>query len=401
MAADQSDSSADAPDEAFETVDWEREGALGLIDLIRPPLVLLVFLAMIVPVVYDRLGPDHGAIAIGPWTFMHNEWMYAVALILIGIYLLPAVRSLGWVREVWRRYRQSWLAVVFGAIAFALFLIATIGPIVIGIPEFRVQYRYQPPIGYEIEIWKINSCYGEVVGQMCQATWANPIGTEGTGRNLLVYTIFGLQTSFYVGFTATVIAVTIGTMFGTVAAYYGGRLEGVIMRVVDLMHAVPAFFVYALLAAITMEAEGDMVMMTLVFGLLSWGGIARLVRSEVLQMKEQLFVLTAESTGARSGYVLRRHILPNTMSTVLTAATLLVPTFMLFEAALSYLGLGDPNPIVISLGDEIRRGLGSSMPEFLDIWWAWGVPAVVLVIMLLAVTIAGDALRDATDPRLD
>lgn len=386
----------------FEDVDWSSEHRLGLLEVVRLPVMTILFAAMVIPVIHDLYGPDTGEIVLWRWDFALNEWMYLLALVLIGLYLLGAVlHSPGTLRIYANRFSRSWVALFFGAVTLALFAIATFGPMLIEYPGTDIGHRYQPPPGFTIESYYINDCIGPVDDElMCHGTWERPFGTQTVGRDILPYSVFGLRTSFFIGFTATVIAVTIGTTLGTIAAFLGGWVEAVIMRLVDFMHAIPAFFVYALLAAIMMGAGGDLVVMTLIFGLLSWGGIARLVRSEVLQRRQELFVKSAESAGAPTGYILRRHILPNTTNTVLTAATMLVPTFMIFEAALSFLDLGDPNPDVVSLGDDIRRGFEAEILSAFDIWWTWAIPGALLVIMLLAVTITGDAIRDATDPRL-
>lgn len=401
MVSDETTQSSSKDLDQFEDVDWSGQRKLGLVGLIRLPLMFLLFLAMTVPVIYDLLGPDTGSVELLRWEFANNEWMYLMSLVFLGLYLLGgAIRSPGAFRIYWHRFASSWVSLFFGFIAAVLFILATLGPVFVSFPPVDIGHRFQPPPGFTIESYKINSCIGPVEDLQCHGSWERPLGTQTAGRDLLPYSLFGLQTSFYIGFTATIIAVTIGTTLGTVAGYLGGVVESVIMRVVDFMHAIPAFFVYALLAAIMMGAEGDLVVMTLVFGLLSWGGIARLVRSEVLQKREELFVKSAEASGASTGYILQRHILPNTTNTVLPAATMLIPTFMIFEAALSFLRLGDPTPDVVSLGGDIMRAFDAQGLSIFDVWWSWLIPAALLILVLLSVTITGDAARDATDPRL-
>lgn len=401
MGSEESNPSTSAEVDQFEDIDWGGQRQLGLLTLIRLPVMFLLFLAMTVPVIYDLYGPDTGSISLLRWEFANNEWMYLMSLLFLGLYLFGAmIRSPGAIRIYWQRFASSWIALVFGAIAFVLFALATLGPMFVSFPVVDIGHRFQPPPGFTIESYKINSCIGPVEDLQCHGTWERPLGTQTAGRDILPYSLYGLQTSFYIGFTATIIAVTIGTTLGTIAGYVGGWIESVIMGMVDFMHAIPAFFVYALLAAIMMGAEGDLVVMTLVFGLLSWGGIARLVRSEVIQRREELYVVSAEASGASTGYILQRHILPNTTNTVLPAATMLIPTFMIFEAALSFLRLGDPTPDVVSLGGDIMRAFDAAGVSIFDVWWAWLVPAMLLILMLLSVTITGDAIRDATDPRL-
>jgi peptide/nickel transport system permease protein len=177
---------------------------------------------------------------------------------------------------------------------------------------------------------------------------------------------------------------------GTVAAYAGGLVDEALMRYVDVQLVFPAFFLYLLL---TYLFGGSLFMFILIFGLTGWGSIARLVRSEALQRREEEYVRAARSAGAGTAYVIRRHLVPNVSNTVITAATLLVPGFILFEASLSFLSLGDPT--VPSWGQVIAAG----RDDLNTAWWVSTFPGLFLFTTILAFNFVGDAFRDALDPR--
>ncbi len=401
MANEEADSTDSAVVEDLDQFDWDGEAGVGWVSLLRPSVTLIIIVLLIGGVIFDILGPNNEAITVFGWTFGLMDWMYWLSLLLIVVQVgVGAVQNLPLTKMYLLRFASSKTGLVAGILAILLFSIGTFIPIFWEVPLPQFQFEYQPPPGFEIPSYEVANCVGEIRGQSCYGSWKFPLGTDRSGRDLIEFSIFGLHSSLQVGIVATVLSVIAGTAIGTTAAYYGGWFDRIVMRFVDLMHAVPAFFVYALLAAIFLGAEGDIVVMTLVFGLLSWGGIARLVRSEVLQKVEEDYVKAARSAGASDGLIIRRHLLPNTANTIVTAASTLVPTFMLFEAALSYLDLGDGSVQVVSLGGEIAEGLARPYLTWLDIWWIWAVPASVLVLLLLSFTIAGDTLRDATDPRL-
>lgn len=380
----------------------EERSRVGWIGIVRPSFTVFVILLLIGGVLYDLLGEDRGYLEILGYEIALLSWMYWLALLLIAVQVgLGMAKNPGLVRHYWDRFSRSKIALFAGGVATLLFAIGTFGPLFIEFQYANVSHRYQPPPSFTIEYWEVPNCVGEIHGDYCHGSWEYPLGTDGSGRDLIFYTVYGLQTSFQVGLTATVLSVIIGTAFGMSAAYYGGWTDAILMRIVDLMHAIPAFFIYALIAAIFMGAEGDLVIMTLVFGTLSWGGIARLVRSEVLQKTEEDYVKVSVASGASAGFIIRRHLLPNTSNTIITSASMLVPTFMLFEAALSYLDLGHGEILEVSLGSEIAYGLEHQFLTMWQVWWIWLIPAVVLVILLISVSVAGDAIRDATDPRLN
>jgi peptide/nickel transport system permease protein len=162
------------------------------------------------------------------------------------------------------------------------------------------------------------------------------------------------------------------------------------MRYVDVQSAVPAFFAYAILT-LALRSPGDLELMIVVFGLTSWGGVARVTRSEVLRIREKQFLRAARSAGAGPLYLIRAHVLPNVGATVSVQLTTLLSLYMLYEAALSFLELGETDPETYSLGTAIATGFESPQVfHWWDVWWVVAVPAVALTVLIVSVLVVGD-----------
>ncbi len=199
-----------------------------------------------------------------------------------------------------------------------------------------------------------------------------------------------MRVSIRIGLITSFLIISIGATVGTVAAYVGGLVDEVLMRYVDIQQVFPSFLLYLLLIFLF---GGSLLMFILVFGLFSWGGTARLVRSAALQRSEDEYVAVARAAGADTSHVIRRHILPNVSGTVITNLTLLIPGLILFEAGLAFLSLGDPT--IPSWGQTIAAGRS----DLRTAWWVSTVPGVFLFLTILAFNFVGDAFRDALDPR--
>ena len=240
------------------------------------------------------------------------------------------------------------------------------------------------------------NCLGDVTqsatSSQCHGTLQYPLGTTSTGAGMLTLVVAGMRISLQVALITAMIIVPIATAVGTVAGYAGGLLDEVLMRYVDVQQAVPAFLVYLILIFVLGRS---LFLIVLVFGLLSWGGVARLVRSETMQRREEVYVMAARNAGVGRVQILRRHLLPNVSSTVITATTHLIPLLILAEAALAFLELG-----VIALpswGQTIA--LSYQGDYFLQAWWVWLLPLLFLIATVTSLSVLGDALRDALDPR--
>jgi oligopeptide transport system permease protein len=216
-------------------------------------------------------------------------------------------------------------------------------------------------------------------------------GTDGNGRDMLARTMLGTQMSLTVAGVATLVSVIIGITYGSIAGYFGGRVDAVMMRFVDIMYALPYILFVIILVVIFGRSP---ILLFVGIGCLEWLTMARIVRGQTLSLKEKEFIEAARAGGARPLTIIFRHIVPNLTGPVVIYATLTIPEIIITESFLSYLGLGVQEPQT-SLGTLISTGgpLIESLP------WMLLAPAAVLVSMLLCLTYLGDGLRDALDPK--
>ena len=219
-----------------------------------------------------------------------------------------------------------------------------------------------------------------------------PLGTDKFGRDILSRIIYGSRISLSIGFVAVGLAITLGTFLGAVAGYFGGKLDWIIMRFVDVMIAFPRLFIILTLIAIY---SPEIWLIIAVLGATSWMGVARLVRGQILSLKEQEFVQATRALGIPAARTIFRHVLPNTMSPVIVAATLMIGDVILTEAALSFLGLG-VQPPTASWGNIVNQG----RDNLIGAWWIATFPGLAIVITVVSYNLLGDGLRDALDPRL-
>jgi oligopeptide transport system permease protein len=235
---------------------------------------------------------------------------------------------------------------------------------------------------------------------------AGALGTDALGRDVLARVAWGGRVSLMVGLIASLVSVVIGVSWGLIAGFLGGRLDNLMMRAVDVLFSVPLLFVVILIVAVLRERATQLaalgltrlVVLYLVIGAVSWLTMARIVRGQVLSLREREFVAAARALGAGPTRIVLRHILPNLWGTVIVYLTLTVPRVMLLEAFLSFLGLG-VEPPGVSWGILAAEGL-EQLTAISVAWWLVVFPGAALALTLLALNTLGDALRDALDPRL-
>ena len=285
----------------------------------------------------------------------------------------------------WRRFRKHRMAVI-GAIGISLLLLfIIIGSIVVpesGANNVDLYHRLSGP---SVVHW---------------------FGSDSTGRDVFNRIIYGGQISLFIGILAVVLEVTLGTVIGGLAAYFGGWVDAILMRFTEAMLAIPSLFLLIVLAKFLGQSvptinvfgrtfSGSVGIVILVIGLTSWMYLARIVRANVLSLKELDYISAAKALGANYSRIFFSHLIPNTLGPIIVTATLGVANAILTEAYVSFLGLGVQPPTATwgNMMDQAQSFL------IQGVWWMWVFPSLFIVFTILCINLMGDGLRDAFDPR--
>jgi oligopeptide transport system permease protein len=278
----------------------------------------------------------------------------------------------GYYSDAWRRLLRNRVAVASGLLILAAVVFVIVGPLL-------------APNEFDVIHW-------EAIAVPPQLEGGHLFGTDRLGRDLLARSMYAVGISLFVGLAATAVTVLIGIAWGATAGYVGGWADQFMMRVVDVLYALPYFFIVIVLTTLM---PGDSIrVLLLAIAAVGWLTTARIVRGQALALRRREFVEAAIATGVPVPRILFRHVVPNVMGTVVVYATLTIPNMILLESFLSFLGLGVQEPLA-SLGTLINEGA----QEMESAPWMLLVPAGLLVALLVAFNFLGDGLRDALDPR--
>ena len=310
-------------------------------------------------------------------------------------------QSVSFLKDALRRLRKNKIAMISLVVLIVITLIAIVVPFFYpySYTQQDVTAKHLAPFEYsKKEMARINK--GESV-------FPHIMGTDNLGRDYCIRVVYGTRISLLVGFVSALIVVVIGIIYGSVSGYFGGKVDMIMMRIVDIIYSLPDVLIVILLSVaikdVISSSKSDLILrlgpgmisIFIVFGLLYWVGMARQVRGQVLSIKEQEYVLAAKASGAKASHIIRKHMLPNCVSVIIITAAMQIPSAIFTESFLSFVGMGVsmPMPSLGSLASDARSGLVSH-PEMLIF------PAIAIFLIVLSFNLLGNGLRDAFDPKL-
>lgn len=329
---------------------------------------------------WDRFTATFSGRAVDHWIaalFLIFSWLILAGIsvwrtygFLIGKTRKPKIKTP--FSLAYRRFRENKLAVISLYVILSFYVIGALAPYLAPYDPAAIdnvlETRYQPP------------------------SWDHPFGTDEYGRDLYSRALYGARVSLSVGLLAVIIAITIGTLFGAVAGYFGGFIDNLMMRFVDVFIAFPTFFLLLMLVGIF---EANVFAMVLILGFTAWPGTARFIRGELLSLKEQPFAEAARAIGLPHRTIILRHLIPNGISPILVSAAMMVSGMIGAEAGLSFLGIGI-RPPTATWGNMMSQGRDA----LLVAWWVALFPGAILSLTMLSFNLLADGLRDALDPKV-
>ncbi len=283
---------------------------------------------------------------------------------------IPVLKAESPAREAWRMFLRNRSAILGLVLLGAIIIITFIGPFIYTVDPFEVVWAPFTPPGVD----------GKV-----------PLGTDHIGRDIMAGLVNGGRATLAVGASAAFMTVTIGVMVGALSGYYGGIVEEILMRITEFFQVLPPLILAMVLVAVFTPS---LYTIALAIGIVSWPSTARLTRAEFLRLRELEYVKAARTIGSTNRRLIWVVILPNALPPLIISATLVIGVAILFEAGLSFLGLGDPN--VMSWGLMI----GASREYIIDAWWMVTLPGFAIFLAVLSISLIGDGLNDALNPRL-
>lgn len=403
--------STDENSPRFESVDWEDvTQSRRLVTAER--LTLLVGLLLVgLLFLYDRQIAD--IYLVSDWRVDLLDWVFLASLVVVLAYVaVPLIKHRESTMETLARLRSKPASIFALGYLSLLGFLGLFGQVLNLGPSHDFRHNYNPPLGFSVErsldgIQTYRECAGPTSGEafdeVCHGSTQFLLGTSRRGEAMEQLLIAGARPALYVIVIGAVLVVPLATAVGIIAGLRGGLLDKMLMSYVDLQLSLPALLIYFVAF---MAFDASLLILLIAFGLFSWGGIARLVRSEVKQRRERGHVVVARSLGAPESYIARRHIVPNITNTLVPAVFQLLALFVLYEAGVAFIGFYEAELrswgtlISESINAEIAGQMHDRPDEpATEIWWVSTFPAIALTLTMLSFKLLGDGLRDALDPR--
>lgn len=392
-------------EQSFERVDWDAVSAAPTRLTAERLFVAVGLSAVLALVLYNRYFVN--VYIVGNWNADPIDWVVLSGLVVLGaVVVVPVLRGHRFVGHVLGYLRSNPLVALAAMFLFVLVLVGAFGQFLYRDPGLRFDLEYLPPVGATAEHNRI-ACPGTVSGdafnRRCHGSWSYPLGTNHRGHPLGFLLVEGARVALSVIVVTLAFVVPVAIATGVVAGTYGGLVDDALMTLVTIQLSIPAIVVYFVGFVLF---RPSMVLLLAVFGLLSWGAIARLVRSETIKQREAGHVQIARSLGASQSYIARRHLLPNVTNTVVPAVFQLCALLVLVEAGIAFLGFHDIELYSwgATISDSVNAQIGGRLQNRVDrpayqVWWVSTLPALALTATLLSFKLLGDGLRDVLDPK--